>query len=145
MPIRVVTRGLLMSLLGLCVACSGGGLNSATGKVTYKGDPIKGAIVIFHPKNAAMNSQRPSGVTDESGTYTLMTGTKAGAPPGDYVATVVWREEPAAKAKGKSMSTDTDVPDAPDRLKGRYGDSASSKLTATIKSGSNTIPTFELQ
>jgi hypothetical protein len=146
MPTRFVTRGLLMSLLALCAACSGGGLNSATGKVSYKGNPIKGAIVIFHPKAADVNSQRPSGVTDEAGAYSLMTGTKAGAPAGDYVVTITWPGEVQAKAKsGKGIGTNIEAPEAPDQLNGRYADSTRSTLTATIKGGSNTIPTFELK
>jgi hypothetical protein len=146
MPTRVVTQGLMATLLGLCVACAGGGLNSATGKVTYKGNPIKGAIVVFHPKDANMNSQRPSGVTDEGGAFSLTTGTKAGAPAGDYLVTITWPEEAPVKPKGgKIMNTDADTPDMPDRLKGRFADSTRTTLKATIKGGSNDIPTFDLQ
>jgi hypothetical protein len=134
-----------MVVLLLCVACSGSSLNSASGKVTYKGSPIKGAIVILHPKGSNINSQRPSGVTDDSGTYTLTTGKKDGAPAGEYVVTITWPEETPAKAKGKIISTDSNIGDLVDRLKGRYVDSTSSKLTASIKSGSNTIDPIDLQ
>jgi hypothetical protein len=144
MRARAVIRGLPLVLLGLCVACSGSGLNSATGKVTYKGDPIKGAVVIFHPKDPTLKSQRPSGITDETGTFSLTTGKKDGAPAGDYVVTVTWPEE-KAKPKGKVISTDDGMGDLVDRLKGRYVDSTTSKLSAAIKSGHNTLPTFDLQ
>jgi hypothetical protein len=144
MPTRVVTRGLLLTLLTACAACSGGGLNPVTGKVTVKGEPAKGAVVIFHPKRDGFDAQRPSGVADETGAFKLMTGKKDGAPAGDYVVTITWPEEPAAKGKSKVISTDSNLPDIVDRLKGRYGDSSTSKLTATVKSGTNTIPTFEL-
>jgi hypothetical protein len=141
---RVFIGGLPAVLLALCLGCSGQGLNSATGKVTYKGAPIKGAMVFFHPKDANINSQRPSGITDESAVYTLTTGKKEGAPAGEYVVTVIWPEETPAKPKGKSLSTDTGMGDLIDRLKGRYSDSTTSRITAVIKSGSNTVPTIDL-
>jgi hypothetical protein len=132
-----------MVLLVLCLACSGSGLNTATGTVTYKGAPAKGAMIIFHPKDPNINSQRPTAVTDESGSYTLTTGKKDGGLAGDYVVTITWPEEPPAAAKGKI--SDGNMGDLIDRLKGRYGNPTTSKLTAVIKSGSNTIPTIDLQ
>jgi hypothetical protein len=140
---RVFFWGLIPGLVILCAGC-GGGLAPTTGKVTHKGNPIKGAIVVFHPRNATINSQRPSGVTDESGGYSLTTGTEAGAPPGEYVVTVVWREEPE-QGKIKVIGTDMTPPDMPDRLKGKYADPTTSELKATVNGGGTTVPTFEVE
>jgi hypothetical protein len=72
-----------------------------------------------------------------------MTGTKHGAPAGDYIVTITWPEE--APAKPKVMSTEQSPPDMPDRLNGRYSLPTRSTLQAVIKAGSNTIPAFDLQ
>jgi len=134
---------LLLGVLLACAACSGG-LNSTRGKVTYKGEAIKGAVVVFVPKDAKDNSPRASGTTGEDGTYALTTGTKAGVPAGEYVVTVTWNEVVTKKGKTAAMSMSGDDEEIRDRLQGRYADPGKSPLQATIKSGSNIIPTFEL-
>jgi len=122
-------------------------LNTATGKVTYKGDPIKGAVVVFIPKGGGnINSQRPSGQTGEDGSYSLATGSKPGAPPGEYEVTITWNESKSkSKAKPGKISMDGDEEEVRDRLGGRFAQPGKSGLQASIKSGSNTIPTFELK
>jgi hypothetical protein len=112
--------------------------------VTYNGKPIKGAVLVFVPKDTAKaaSAQRPSGVTIEDGTFKLTTGTKQGAPAGEYDVAITWPEE--TKATGK-ISMKPDDEDPRDRLNGRYADASKSSLTATIKSGTNTLPTFELK
>jgi len=138
------------ALAGSCAlllsSCSGKSLTSVQGKVLYKGEPIKGAVVTLHPKGAnEVTAQRPSGVTGEDGTFRLFTGKEEGAAPGEYVVTVVWLKEPAAPAgKPKVISTDP-PPDPEDGFKGRYADQANSKLSATIKPGLNQLEPFKLE
>src|SRR5262245_3096245 len=83
----------LLPVLG-CLSCSGAdSLNPVQGKLLYKGQPMIGALVTFHPKGANdVTTVRPTGLVEPDGTFTLMTGTKEGAPAGDYVVTVIWSE-----------------------------------------------------
>jgi len=138
----VVASCTVLGVLLACLACSGG-LKPARGKVTYKGQPIKGAVVVFVPRDARSNPHRPSGVTGEDGSYSLTTGTREGAPAGEYVVTVTWTEVKDKPRKGKVSMADEEA-EIRDRLKGRYADPATSTLRATVKGGSNTIPTLEL-
>jgi hypothetical protein len=124
-----------------CPACSGG-LHTVRGKVLYDGSPIKGAVVIFHPKGGdSVTALRPTGVTDENGVFSLVTIKDDGAPTGDYQVTVTW-PEPRAPA-GDKLSQG--MPETVDRLKGRYANPETSGLTATIKQGANELAPFELK
>ena len=140
---RLIPTGLLLGGLLACVACSGG-LNPTSGKVTYKGKAIAGAVVVFVPRDAKEDSLRPSGVTKEDGTYTLSTGTKEGARAGEYVVTITWTETVTKKPKTGKISMQDEEVEIRDRLQGRYADPAKSTIQATIKRGGGTIPTFEL-
>jgi len=130
-------------LLVACTACSGG-LNSVTGKVTHKGEPVKGAVLVFVPKGGDNTQLRPSGTSGEGGSFSLMTGTKQGAPAGEYQVTITWIEYVTKSGKPAKMGMSAEEEEIRDRLKGRYADPTKSGLTATIKSGSNTLPAFDL-
>ena len=132
-----------LSILGL--SCSSNGLQAVSGKVTYKGQPIQGALVTLHPKASLddIKVHRPTGMTDEQGSFALTTGKDSGAAPGEYIVTVVWMKQPdgaAAKPKGFDMS----VPDPVDQLQGRFANSKTSKLTVTVKSGTNQLEPINL-
>jgi len=121
---------LLVILPGL--SCSGG-MQPVSGKILHKGQPIKGAVVTLHPKgNNDIKVQRPSGLTGDDGTFSLITGKDTGAPPGEYVVTVVWPQMPGA---GGKKAFGTDMPEPVDQLQGRYADPKTSKLSVTVKSG----------
>jgi hypothetical protein len=142
-----LARALLLWLvpfaLAACLACSSSGGNAVQGQVTYNGNPIQGAVVVFHPEGGDWKSVRPTGVTGEDGTFTLTTGKAAGAPAGEYRVTVIWPAEPV-EGKSKMMSTEP-APPPPDRLDGRYADAKTTSLRATVKSGRNTLDPFELK
>jgi hypothetical protein len=125
-----------------CLSCSGSsGLNPVQGKVLYKDQPLGGAVVTFHPKGADQVTAVPSvGRTKEDGTFTLTTGTKEGAPTGEYVVTIICPEEP----KGK-QGFSTEAPDTPDRFQGAYANMATSKFKVEIKSGPNALEPFPLK
>src|SRR5262245_4172855 len=105
---RALVLCLLSLALAACLACSSAGLNPTQGKVTYKGEAIKGAVVVFVAKNAKSNSHHPSGVTGEDGSYSLTTGTKEGAPAGEYVVTITWMEAVTKKARTGKVSMQGD-------------------------------------
>jgi hypothetical protein len=123
------------------------GLRAVHGKVLYRGNPIQGALVVFHPKgNDDMNTQRPSGLTASDGSFSLSTGRDQGAAEGEYVVTVVWLKEPEPPAGKKVISTEPGGADPVDLLQGRYADRTRSKLTARVdKKESNNLEPFQLE
>src|SRR5947209_5994423 len=76
-----------------CASCSGGcaSLNPVQGKILYKGQPLKGAVLTFHPKGGGKNItvDPPIGTSGEDGSFRLTTGNKEGAPAGEYVVTLI--------------------------------------------------------
>ena len=58
----------LLALLALG-GCNRSGLVNATGRLTYKGQPVPSTYVVFQPEDA---TKRPShGLTDDDGRFTL--------------------------------------------------------------------------
>jgi hypothetical protein len=130
-----------------CPACSGGsdGCYPVEGKVLYRGEPARGAVVIFHPKDdESLGAVRPSGVTGDDGTFTLSSGkNRPGAPPGSYVVTVTWPEE---EKETRKKPVGTEPPESPpDRLKGRYANQTTSPLRAVVKPTKNKLDPLELE
>jgi hypothetical protein len=124
----------------LCVSCSGR-LNTVQGKVLFQGQPAKGAVVVFYPKNSEGLSAVPStAITGEDGTFTLSSGPDAGARAGEYVVTITWPEE----RKDTPKISMEPQPPPPDRLRGRYANREAGALTATVKSGTNRLEPFDL-
>lgn len=146
-----------IGLLLLCVMIVGCGetetdtklkLIPVEGKITVKSEPATGAKVTLHPVEGAVADAGlfPSGVADESGRFVLSTYEAGdGVPVGNYQVTVVW---PDTDFKPKKIS---DIEDAvqggelPDKLKGRYAQPKTSKLTASIESGTTELPVIELK
>lgn len=130
------------------------------GTITYKGEPVSGAIVSFQPSTS--EGESASGRTDVSGKFTLTSSHAAdggrGALPGDYVITVVRRETPPpdpdeeAYNKGEiDYSTlqarqNARPPAAPLKslIPEKYAKGSSSGLKATVVKGKNPPLTFEL-
>jgi hypothetical protein len=137
---------LRLAALGLCLcglSCSGQvSLNPVQGKVLFKQEPLKGALVTFHPKGSdELTALRPTGLTKDDGSFTLTTGQQDGAPAGEYVITIICSE--VVVPKGKEISTGG--LETQDRLKGAYADRNNSKITATVKSGKNQLEPFDLK
>ncbi|QJW99420.1 hypothetical protein [Frigoriglobus tundricola] len=124
----------------VCSSCGPSGLYPVTGKVFVNGEPAVGATVSFVRKGAADPLKEPNaqGVVGEDGTFTLSGPGGAGAPAGDYVVLIEWKEG-AGKARGRAPALS-----APDRLKKKYLDADKPLLTATVEPKSNALPPFEL-
>lgn len=146
-------RHLLGCMLVACLSlitttgCGGSGpkLAKVTGKVTLKGQPIKGANVQFQPENGPM----AIGITDDQGSFTLTTNGRAGAPVGlckvsvSKPAAAPTSSMPAnptpedmakmasAAAKGGGLKrTEPPKSEVPEK----YGDPSQSGLTADVSS-----------
>ena len=125
----------------LCCSCGSGGpvLYPVQGKVLMKGQPLTGATVTFVPKSGDPKQLRSTGVTDDEGNFQLETGTRTGAPAGDYDVLILQSKTLASK----KMSMEP--PESVDALKGAYATPAKSKLIATVKEGPNELPPFDLK
>jgi len=138
-------RGLVLLAALACASCSGGGsaLNPVRGQVLYKGQPLKGAVVTFHPKagGKSFTTLLPVGMTGEDGSFTLATGDKEGAPAGEYVVTLICPED-VAVPKGKIL---TAPPESRDRLQGAYASRETSTLQRQVKAGSNQLEPLSLK
>jgi len=100
------------------------------GSVTVGGQSAVAAFVLFTPVNEPPDAKdpRPRAEVKEDGSFAISTyGTEDGAPLGEYIVTITWEDREIG-----------------DKLKGRYSDSKSSMLRATVKEGPNDLPPFEL-
>src|SRR4051812_41924457 len=93
-PRSVVPALLLLALPAGCATADRVPLHPVRGQVLYNGSPVKGALVVLHPREAQPGCvQKPIAYTDAEGRFTLMTERPGdGAPVGDYVMTVELRE-----------------------------------------------------
>jgi hypothetical protein len=131
-------------LLGIfTVSCSSSEqLHPAEGKLLYKGEPLGGALLTFHPKGVDdVTLIRPTALTRPDGTFTVTTNDKNGAKAGDYIVTVICSELPPEAKKGLS----TGGVDAVDKLKGAYANRDNSQINVTIKSGPNQLEPIDLK
>jgi hypothetical protein len=131
-----------VALVALCCASCGdsAGLYPVSGKVLCRGEPAVGATVTFVRKDSAdpFNEPTPQGVVQEDGSFTLAGPRGPGAPPGEYVVLVEWKEG-AGNMRGRSPGLG-----APDRLKKRYLDPHKPLLTATVEPTTNVLAAFEV-
>src|SRR5262245_32100685 len=78
-----------------------------SGSVTYKGKPIAGVRVTFHPQfDIGDIKYTCSGTTNKEGKFTLSTGGIGnGAPPGEYLVTFEW---PVVESDKKSSGIEVE-------------------------------------
>jgi len=88
-------------LVLFAVGC-GSGFHNISGTVTDENGPVKGATVVFEPEDGK-NDSRASGFTDDSGHYTLTTGSKKGAKPGKYSIIITKVSAKQIGGEGASM------------------------------------------
>jgi len=86
----------LGSALVLLAGCSKSATTEATdlvpvtGMLTYKGQPVPGARVVFHPAESTSVKDAAFAETGPQGRFQLvMQGSGPGAVPGDYIVTVM--------------------------------------------------------
>lgn len=133
---------LLAGLSLLLPGCGGreiaGEVAPVSGTVTYKGNPVADAAVVFYPVGGGKVA---TGKTDDQGKYTLTTYDSGdGALVGEHSVTVV--------VQPSVTETEIDSPDAyavPEAgggssIPAKYASKESSGLTKTVASGDNDIP-----
>ena len=107
---RRVVLVLTMAMLPLTIAlvgCGGDGpkLAKVTGKVTYKGQPLKGASIKFYPPSGPMSV----GITDDEGAFTMNTSGRAGATIGVNKVSISKMTAGTAGAQPKVGLTPDDI------------------------------------
>ncbi len=113
-------------------------VHPVSGKVTFKGEPAEGAQVILHPKGHTLPDRTvPTARADASGAFKIGSYKAGdGAPPGDYVVTVVWK---------KVVASEGGAGPGPNVLPKEYASADTSPVQLTVKDGSNEIPPIELK
>jgi hypothetical protein len=127
----------------MAVGCGGGGgikaprTASVSGTVQFKGRPVAGVKVTFHPQfDMGAVKFTPSGESGTDGRFTLSTAAaNDGAPPGDYVVTFEYLRG-GADPSGRDIEVDV--------WKGKYADPTKSTWKVTIRSGENVLEPFVL-
>jgi len=140
---RVALVLALAAGVGTTSCSSSGTLHPVQGKVMAGDRPATGAQVMFHAEGGDINSVPATGTVGPDGTFSLTTGTKAGAAAGKYVVTIVW-PDPSKKPTEQQAMMGL-APDAPDLLGGRYATRQKSPLRAEVKSGPNTLEPFDVK
>ena len=109
-----------------------------SGRLTFKGEPMTGARVGFHPLNDPdPRAVRATGTAGEDGRFALTTYlTGDGAPAGEYAVTIYW---PGKRPKGQALEPGEDAEMPPDRLNRAYADPKTVKLRATVRAEPNAI------
>lgn len=133
----LLTASILVFLVSQgCSKGNGGDPNGrvVTGTVTHQGKAVEGAMVTFSSPIASAFGQ-----TNAEGKFKLTTSSSEKVSLGDYQVTIVKKETPpAAQTSSTSEQYVPPDPDAPpvsankDLLPARYGDAATSGLTATV-------------
>jgi hypothetical protein len=137
-------RSLLLAVISgsalLSASCgNSAGLHAVHGKVLVKGEPAIGATVTFIRQGSDPLKDPPlQGIVEEDGTFTLKGPGGSGAPAGDYVVLVEWKEG-AGSQGGRAPALS-----APDRLKKKYLDPSKPLLAARVEATATTLPPFEL-
>ncbi len=133
----VVVVSLLVGFLGCQRGATGPTGYPVSGLVTYNGQPVGGAQVVFSPATPGEKLQAASATTDGTGRYQLS------AQPGEYVVMVMKYETPQAGggAGGEYQPPEEGqaTPVAKNILPGKYADSATSPLRVRVEAKTNEI------
>lgn len=110
------------------------------GAVRFKGKPVAGVTVTFHPQfNMGSVKFAPSGLTGNDGSFTLSTTMPGdGAPPGEYAVTF---EKLQVQSDRKNSGIEMEV----DLWKGKYGNPETSGIRVQIQKGENILTPFSLE
>jgi hypothetical protein len=127
---RVASASIAIGALALA-GCGRGGLNLAPveGVVTYQGQPLADAGVLFKPTQGPF----AMGVTDADGRFSLTTANQDGALIGDHKVAISKAQTITKHIRGNPFPVYETKPLVPEK----YFDAATSNLTATVKDDDN--------
>ena len=110
----------------------------AKGVITYQGQPVAGAFVALHPKEAAKpDVPTPTAIVQPDGSFAVTTYDSGdGVPEGEYVLTIQWRR--AVKQGGEYLP-------GPNLLPAKYGKPETSDLVIRIATGQNELAPISLK
>jgi hypothetical protein len=105
-----------------------------SGKVTYKGAPVEGAIVTFVPEG---NGRTATATTRAGGAYSLTTVDSPGAMPGKYKVTVAKVEYAPASSLSMEAAAKANPAEAQAKrvLPAKYASAASTPLAIEVPPG----------
>lgn len=132
-----------LALLLAAVGCSGESepseLTPVQGIVTYRGQPLAGATVVFVPDAVRGNrGELAQAEVGADGSYTLKTSQRYGAAAGWYKVTVAAIEKPSA-APGQSAPLPRSL------IPEKYRDPELSGLTCEVQAGRTNGINFHLE
>jgi hypothetical protein len=158
---RLLSRAAVFLGLIALIGCSkrDGTFATVSGVVTYNGNPVEGARVVFNSTVEVNGKQGATfgAQTDSSGKYLIAAvGKEPGIPPGLYKVTVVkWEGKGPAPTEDMdsgqldAMLSDTGGSGAKggpvNLLPKEYATVGSSKLSATLEAGKNENVNFALK
>lgn len=148
---RYILSFIVLTAVGAICGCSSEasvqGVMPVSGKVTYQGEAVEGATVIFTPEG---DNRSASGITDTEGKYQLTTLQAGdGALPGSYKVTIYKTEEedPISDEERQKYFHENQGRMPPVKMRellpAKYKQPATAGLTAKVESGRNDFP-FDL-
>jgi hypothetical protein len=115
-------------------------LAAVQGKVTYRGEPLRGGTIVYTPDaSRGTRGELAWGEIQQDGSYTLKTGAAAGAATGWHRVTVSSTLPPGAPAPGHLFSFPPSVLPTHDR------DPRASVLTCEVKPDRPNTINFQLE
>ena len=106
------------------------------GTISFKGQPMPGALVALHPKTPVAGTPSPRANVAKDGAFEVSTYDGGdGAPVGDYTLTVLWY---------KQVKNGPDIVSGPNVIPQKYAKAETSDLTISVKEGVNELPPITL-
>lgn len=142
---RISTAAVLIGLVAATTGCGDGKIKRypVTGSVLVGGKPAEGARVVFIPVGGSekFQKERPTGVADGAGQFTLTTFEKDdGAPAGEYKVMVL-----GSSRSRRKRGDEEEAASNPLRIDRKYAKASDSGLTATVAAEPTTLPPFDLE
>ena len=139
-----------LASLTLLVGCGDGAIDTeqARGTITYEGQPVVGANVMFSPVTKGQGSPAYA-TTDEEGEFVLQTlqgAPGAGTTPGEYKVTVSKvKMVPTGRTRVTPEGTKEAIEEPEEVLPLQYKFQSRTPLTASVKENEENVFEFALE